>query len=70
MSKYKAKVRYEFIVEYDFEGPEDEREAKEWAEKKVAMTTSGLTSSLPEDQCDWTTNVHGKKTIIRIQRVF
>ena len=66
MSRFKVKVRYTFNVEYDFEGPENKEEAIEWAEKHVAMTTSGLTTSLPEGQCDWTTKVHGEKTIVRV----
>lgn len=68
MSKFKVKVRYSFIVDYEFDGPESIDEAHEWAEKHVAMTTSGLTTSLPDEQCDWIANVHGNKTIIRINR--
>jgi hypothetical protein len=68
MSKYIVKVKYTFDVDYTFDGPKSMEEAKQWAEKHVAMTTSGLTTSLPDDQCDWTTNVHAKKTVIRVQK--
>jgi len=65
MEKFKVKVMYSFTVEYDFTGPKNVEEALEWANKHVAMTTAGLTTSLPEDKCDWNVDVHGKKTILR-----
>ena len=66
MDKYKVKVRYTFNVEYTFLGPKSYTEATEWAEKHVAMTTSGLTTSLPDAECDWESNVHAEKTIVRV----
>jgi hypothetical protein len=66
MKKFKVKVRYTFNVDYTFVGPESLDEAKEWAEKHVAMSSTGLTTSLPHDKCDWVTNVYPEKTIVRV----
>jgi len=65
MDRYKVKVRYTFNVEYTFVGPESIDEAKEWAEKHVDMSSAGITTSLPYDQCDWVNNVYPEKTIVR-----
>ena len=66
MDKYKVKVRYTFNVEYTFLGPESLEEAKEWAEKHVAMSSTGLTTSLPDAECDWDNDVYAEKTIVRV----
>jgi hypothetical protein len=66
MGTYKVKVRYTFNVEYTFVGPESLDEAKEWAEKHVAMSSAGLTTSLPHDKCDWANSVYAEKTIVRV----
>lgn len=66
MDKYKVKVRYTFNVEYTFDGPRSLEEATEWAEKYVAMSSTGLTTSLPEKQCDWNNDVYANKTIVRV----
>lgn len=68
MGKYKAIVTYTFKAEYSFDGPKTLVEATEWAEKHVEMTTAGLTTSLPDEQCDWNVNVHGKKSVIRVTK--
>jgi len=66
MKKFKVKVRYTFNVDYTFVGPESLDEAKEWAEKHVAMSSAGLTTSLPDNECDWENNVYAEKTIVRV----
>ena len=68
MDRYKVKVRYTFNVEYTFAGPNSIDEAKEWADKKVAMSSAGITTSLPNDQCDWVNNVYPEKTIVRVTK--
>ena len=68
MDKYKVKVRYTFNVEYTFVGPKSYAEATEWAEKHVAMSSSGLTTSLSDEACDWITNVYPEKTIVRVTK--
>lgn len=66
MGKYKVKVRYTFNVEYTFDGPESIEEATEWAEKHVAMSSAGLTTSLTDTKCDWNNDVYANKTIVRV----
>ena len=68
MDKYKVKVRYTFNVEYTFLGPKSLIEAKEWAEKHVAMSSAGLTTSLPDAECDWNNDVYAEKTIVRVSK--
>lgn len=68
MDKYKVKVKYTFNVEYTFLGPKSLIEAKEWAENHVGMTSAGLATSLPDAECDWESNVHADKTIIRVSK--
>ena len=68
MDRYKVKVRYTFNVDYTFVGPKSLDEAKEWAEKHVAMSSAGLTTSLPDDECDWVNNVYAEKTIVRVTK--
>jgi hypothetical protein len=68
MDRYKVKVRYTFNVDYTFVGPKSLDEAKEWAEKHVAMSSAGLTTSLPDDECDWENNVYAEKTIVRVTK--
>ena len=68
MAKYKAIVNYTFRVEYIFDGPESLAEAAEWAEKKVSMTTSGLSTLLTNEQCKFNVDVNGKKSLIRINK--
>jgi hypothetical protein len=66
MGKYKVRVRYTFNVDYTFDGPKSLEEAKEWAEDHVAMSSAGLTTSLPDYECDWSNDVYGNKTIVRV----
>jgi hypothetical protein len=66
MDKYKVKVRYTFNVDYTFVGPKSLDEAKEWAEDHVAMSSTGLTTSLPDNECDWENSVYAEKTIVRV----
>ena len=66
MDRYKVKVSYTFNVDYTFVGPKSLDEAIEWAKKHVAMSSAGLTTSLPDNECDWENNIYAEKTIVRV----
>jgi hypothetical protein len=68
MSKYRVRVRYEFTVDYAFDGPETAAEANKIVSKLTEGTIPEITEALKECSGDFLISAVGKDLIIRIKR--
>ena len=68
MAKYKVKTIFTFEGEFEVQANNSQK-AREIVEKYCGMTTSGIQSSLPNDEVDWEFKIHSTKQIGKITKI-